>query len=127
MVASRGFAPPHSEEKMFKASLVALITPFRDGAVDAKAFQDLVAWQIAEGTNGLVPCGTTGESPTLSHDEHKRVVELTLEVAKGKAKVMAGAGSNSTAEAIDLTLHAQHAGADAVLSVCPYYNRPTQD
>ncbi len=116
----------------FTGSYVALLTPFKDGAVDERAFQDLVAWQIAEGTEGLVPCGTTGESPTLSHDEHKRVIELTLEVAKGpgsgnKAKVVAGAGSNSTAEAIDLTRHAQHAGADAVLSVCPYYNRPTQE
>jgi 4-hydroxy-tetrahydrodipicolinate synthase len=111
----------------FAGSYVALLTPFRQGAVDERAFQDFVAWQIAEGTDGLVPCGTTGESPTLSHDEHKRVIELTLEVAKGKAMVMAGAGSNSTAEAIDLTRHAQEAGADAVLSVCPYYNRPTQE
>jgi 4-hydroxy-tetrahydrodipicolinate synthase len=111
----------------FTGSYVALLTPFRDGAVDERAFQDFVAWQIAEGTDGLVPCGTTGESPTLSHAEHKRVIELTLEVAKGRAVVMAGAGSNSTAEAIDLTRHAQEAGADAVLSVCPYYNRPTQE
>lgn len=111
----------------FSGSFTALLTPFRAGMVDERAFQDFVAWQIAEGTNGLVPCGTTGESPTLSHDEHKRVVELTVEVAKGKAVVMAGAGSNSTAEAIDLTLHAQRAGADAVLVVCPYYNRPTQE
>jgi 4-hydroxy-tetrahydrodipicolinate synthase len=111
----------------FTGSYVALLTPFRDGVVDERAFQEFVAWQIAEGTDGLVPCGTTGESPTLSHAEHKRVVELTLEVAKGKAAVMAGAGSNSTAEAIELTRHAQKAGADAVLSVCPYYNRPTQE
>jgi len=111
----------------FTGSYTALLTPFRQGAVDERAFQELVAWQIAEGTEGLVPCGTTGESPTLSHAEHKRVVELTVEIAKGKAVVMAGAGSNSTAEAIDFTLHAQKAGADAVLSVCPYYNKPTQD
>jgi 4-hydroxy-tetrahydrodipicolinate synthase len=112
---------------MFKGSLVALITPFRNGAVDEKAFQDLVAWQIAEGTRGLVPCGTTGESPTLSHAEHKRVVELCLDVAKGKVPVIAGAGSNSTAEAIELTKHAEQAGADAVLVVTPYYNKPTQE
>jgi 4-hydroxy-tetrahydrodipicolinate synthase len=111
----------------FTGSYTALLTPFRDGAVDARAFQEMVAWQIAEGTDGLVPCGTTGESPTLSHAEHKRVVELTIEVAKGKAVVMAGAGSNSTAEAVDFTRHAQQAGADAVLIVCPYYNRPTQE
>jgi 4-hydroxy-tetrahydrodipicolinate synthase len=111
----------------FTGSYTALLTPFRQGAVDERAFQELVAWQIAEGTAGLVPCGTTGESPTLSHAEHKRVIELTVEVAKGKAVVMAGAGSNSTAEAVDFTQHAQKAGADAVLVVCPYYNRPTQD
>jgi 4-hydroxy-tetrahydrodipicolinate synthase len=112
---------------MFKGSLVALITPFRDGAVDEKAFRDFVAWQIAEGTNGLVPCGTTGESPTLSHDEHKQVVELCIEVAKGKVPVIAGTGSNSTAEAIELTRHAQEAGADGALVVTPYYNKPTQE
>ena len=112
---------------MFKGSLVALITPFRDGAVDEKAFQDVVAWQIREGTHGLVPCGTTGESPTLSHDEHKRVVALCLEVAKGKVPVIAGTGSNSTAEAIELTRHAQTAGADGALIVTPYYNKPTQE
>jgi len=111
----------------FTGSYTALLTPFRQGAVDERAFQDLVAWQIAEGTEGLVPCGTTGESPTLSHAEHKRVIELTIEVAKGKAVVLAGAGSNSTAEAVDFTRHAQQAGADAVLVVCPYYNRPTQE
>ncbi len=110
----------------FFGSYTALITPFRDGKVDEQAFQKLVDWQITEGTNGLVPCGTTGESPTLSHDEHRRVVELCIEVAKGRAVVMAGAGSNSTAEAISLTQHAQKAGADAVLIVTPYYNKPTQ-
>jgi len=112
---------------MFKGSLVALITPFRDGRVDEKAFRDFVAWQIAQGTHGLVPCGTTGESPTLSHDEHKRVVELCIEVAGGKVPVIAGTGSNSTAEAIDLTRHAKQAGADAALVVTPYYNKPTQE
>ncbi|MGE0718484.1 MAG: 4-hydroxy-tetrahydrodipicolinate synthase [Alphaproteobacteria bacterium] len=113
---------------MFKGSLVALVTPFRDGKVDEKAFQDFVAWQIAEGTHGLVPCGTTGESPTLSHDEHDRVIELCIEVAKGsKVPVIAGTGSNSTEEAIRLTKHARKAGADAALVVTPYYNRPTQE
>jgi 4-hydroxy-tetrahydrodipicolinate synthase len=112
----------------FTGSYVALITPFRaDGKIDERAFQDLVAWQIAEGTDGLVPCGTTGESTTMSHDEHRRVVELCIEVAKGKAVVVAGTGSNSTAEAIELTRHAQKAGADAALVVVPYYNRPTQE
>ncbi|GGF27302.1 4-hydroxy-tetrahydrodipicolinate synthase [Aliidongia dinghuensis] len=112
----------------FTGSYVALITPFRaDGKVDERAFQDLVAWQIAEGTDGLVPCGTTGESTTMSHEEHRRVVELCIEVAKGKAVVMAGTGSNSTAEAIELTRHAEKAGADAALVVVPYYNRPTQE
>jgi len=112
---------------MFKGSIVALITPFRHGAVDAKGFQDFVEWQLKEGTRGLVPCGTTGESPTLSHDEHKRVVELCVEAARGRAPVIAGTGSNSTEEAIDLTRHAKEAGADAALIVNPYYNRPTQE
>lgn len=112
---------------MFKGSITALITPFRDGKVDEKAFQDLVAWQIAEGTHAVVPCGTTGESPTLSHDEHHRVVELCLEVARGKVPVIAGTGSNSTDEAIALTRHAKTAGADAALVVAPYYNKPSQE
>ena len=112
---------------MFKGSNVALITPFRKGAVDEKGFQDFVDWQIKEGTHGLVPCGTTGESPTLSHDEHKRVVELCIEVAKGRVPVIAGTGSNSTEAAIELTRHAREAGADAALVVNPYYNRPTQE
>jgi len=113
---------------MFKGSIVALITPFRDGKVDEKAFQNLVAWHIKEGTHGLVPVGTTGESPTLSHDEHKRVVELCIDAAKGsKVPVIAGTGSNSTAEAIDFTRHAKQAGADACLVVSPYYNKPTQE
>lgn len=112
---------------MFKGSLVALITPFRHGKVDEKAFQDFVEWQIAEGTHGLVPCGTTGESPTLDHAEHKRVTELCIETANRRVPVIAGAGSNSTAEAIDLAVHAKQAGADGVLVVTPYYNKPNQD
>jgi 4-hydroxy-tetrahydrodipicolinate synthase len=112
---------------MLKGSLVALITPFRKGAVDEKGFQDLVEWQIGQGTHGLVPCGTTGESPTLSHAEHKRVVELCVEAAGKRVPVLAGTGSNCTAEAIDFTRHAKQAGASAALVVCPYYNRPTQE
>lgn len=112
---------------MFEGSFVALITPFRNGAVDEAAFQSFVQWQIDEGTDGLVPCGTTGESPTLNHAEHMRVTELCLEVAKGKVPVIAGTGSNSTDEAIDLTRHAKKAGADAALVVTPYYNKPTQE
>jgi 4-hydroxy-tetrahydrodipicolinate synthase len=111
----------------FTGSLTALITPMRaDGSLDEKAYADLVEWQIAEGTEGLVPVGTTGESPTLSHEEHKRVVELCIEAAKGRVPVVAGTGSNSTAEAIELTRHAKDAGADAALVVTPYYNKPTQ-
>ena len=98
---------------MFKGSIVALITPFRNGAVDEKAFQGFIDWQIKEGTHAVVPCGTTGESPTLSHAEHKRVVEVCIEAAKGRVPVIAGTGSNSTEEAIDFTKHAKHAGADA--------------
>jgi 4-hydroxy-tetrahydrodipicolinate synthase len=112
---------------MLKGSLVALITPFRDGKVDEKAFQSFVDWQIEQGTVGVVPCGTTGESPTLSHAEHKRVVELCVDVAKGRVPVVAGAGSNSTEEAIDFTRHAKQVGADAALVVTPYYNKPTQE
>lgn len=113
---------------MLKGSLVALITPMRrDGAIDEKAFQDFVDWQVREGTHGLVPVGTTGESPTLSHDEHKRVVELCVAAAGKRVPVVAGTGSNSTDEAIDFTRHAKAAGADAALVVTPYYNRPTQE
>jgi 4-hydroxy-tetrahydrodipicolinate synthase len=112
---------------MFKGSLVALITPFRGGKVDEKAFQDLVEWHVAEGTHGLVPCGTTGESPTLSHEEHRRVVELCIEASRGRIPVIAGTGSNSTDEAIELTRHARTAGANAALVVTPYYNKPTQE
>ena len=113
---------------MFKGSLVALITPMReDGSVDEKAFADFVDWQIKEGTHGVVPVGTTGESPTLSHAEHKRVVEIAVEVSRGRVPVIAGAGSNSTEEAIALARHAKEAGADAALIVTPYYNKPTQE
>jgi 4-hydroxy-tetrahydrodipicolinate synthase len=112
----------------FHGSLVALVTPMReDGGIDEPAFARLIDWQIAEGTHGIVPVGTTGESPTLSHDEHKRVVELAVEVARGRVPVIAGAGSNSTAEAIGLVAHAKTSGADAALVVTPYYNKPTQD
>ncbi|HXG77870.1 MAG TPA: 4-hydroxy-tetrahydrodipicolinate synthase [Methyloceanibacter sp.] len=110
-----------------QGSFTALITPFRDGKIDAAAFTKLVEWQIDQGTHGLVPCGTTGESPTLSHDEHKHVVELCIEAAAGRVPVIAGTGSNSTAEAIELTRHAKIAGADAVLVVTPYYNKPSQE
>jgi len=111
----------------FRGSFTALVTPFKNGALDEKAFRGLVGWQIAEGTHGLVPVGTTGESPTLSHDEHKRVVEWCVDEAKGRVPVVAGSGSNSTDEAIDLSRHAEKAGADAVLVVTPYYNKPTQE
>jgi 4-hydroxy-tetrahydrodipicolinate synthase len=111
----------------FRGSFTALVTPFKNGSVDEKAFRDFVEWQIAEGTNGLVPVGTTGESPTLSHDEHKEVVEWCVDQAHGRVPVVAGAGSNSTKEAVDLAQHAEKAGADAVLVVTPYYNKPTQD
>ena len=110
-----------------KGSMPALITPFSRGEVDEGAFRALVSWQIAEGSHGLVPAGTTGESATLSHEEHMRVVEICVEEAKGRVPVIAGAGSNSTVEAIALTRHASDVGADAVLSVAPYYNRPTQE
>ncbi len=107
--------------------MTALVTPFHeDGSLDEAGFRDLVEWQIAEGTHGLVPVGTTGESPTLTHAEHKRVVEICIEVAGGRVPVMAGAGSNNTVEAIDLARSAQEAGADGVLVVTPYYNRPNQ-
>ena len=112
---------------MFKGSIAALITPFRDGKVDVQAFHKLVEWQIDQGTHGLVPCGTTGESPTLTYDEHKQVIEVSIEAAAGRVPVIAGTGSNSTAEAIELTRHAKEAGADGVLVVTPYYNKPTQE
>ncbi|WP_342641894.1 4-hydroxy-tetrahydrodipicolinate synthase [Rhodoligotrophos ferricapiens] len=112
---------------MFKGSITALITPMRDGAVDEKAFQDFVEWQIKEGTHGIVPVGTTGESPTLDHNEHERVISLAVEAAAGRVPVMAGTGSNSTDEAISLTRFAKQAKADAALVVVPYYNKPTQE
>src|SRR5271166_6046296 len=110
----------------FRGSFTALVTPFRNGGVDERAFRDLVDWQIAEGTGGLVPVGTTGESPTLSHEEHRQVVEWCVDQVKGRVPVIAGAGSNSTSEAIELARHAQESGASAVLVVTPYYNKPTQ-
>ena len=112
---------------MLQGSITALVTPFANGAIDETGFRELVDWQIQEGTQGLVPVGTTGESPTLSHDEHKRVVELCIEAARGRVPVIAGSGSNSTEEAIALSRHAEEAGADALLIVTPYYNKPTQD
>ena len=112
---------------MFRGSFTAMVTPFKNGGLDERAFRDLVDWQIAEGTDGLVPVGTTGESPTLTHDEHHKVVEWTVEQAKGRVPVMAGAGSNSTSEAVDLAKHAEKAGANAVLVVAPYYNKPSQE
>ena len=107
--------------------MTALVTPFKDSAVDEDAFRRLIDWQIEQGTHGLVPVGTTGESPTLSHDEHKRVVEVCVKEARGRVPVIAGAGSNNTREAIELARHAEQAGADAVLVVTPYYNKPTQE
>lgn len=112
---------------MFTGSFTALITPFRDGKLDVKAFENLVNWQIEQGTNGLVPVGTTGESPTLTHEEHRQVVETCVTTVAGRVPVMAGAGSNSTVEAVALTRFAEKAGANAVLSTAPYYNKPSQE
>ena len=112
--------------RTFQGSMVAMVTPFRDGKVDEAKLRELVEFHVKHGTDGLVPCGTTGESPTLSHAEHKRVVEIVIEAAAGRIPVIAGTGSNSTAEAIDMTVHAAKAGADAALLVSPYYNKPTQ-
>ncbi len=112
---------------MFKGSITALITPFKNGAVDEDAFRRLIDWQINEGTHGLVPVGTTGESPTLTHEEHNRVIEVCVEAARGRVPVIAGTGSNSTAEAIELTEYAKKVGADGALVVTPYYNKPTQE
>ncbi len=111
----------------FQGSLVAIITPFRNGAIDEKALGGLIEWQIANGTDGIVPCGTTGESATLTHEEHKRVIEFTIQVVKRRVPVIAGTGSNSTDEAIEFTRHARSAGADAALLISPYYNKPTQE
>ncbi|MCP5056826.1 MAG: 4-hydroxy-tetrahydrodipicolinate synthase [bacterium] len=112
---------------MFEGVLTALVTPFRDGAVDERALQELVEIQIAAGVNGLVPCGSTGESATLSHGEHRRVIEVVVAAARGRVQVVAGTGSNSTLEAIELTRHAKEAGADGALLISPYYNKPTQE
>jgi 4-hydroxy-tetrahydrodipicolinate synthase len=117
-----------ASHRPLKGSLTALVTPFnKGGKLDEEAFRAHVSWQIENGTSGLVPVGTTGESPTLSHDEHKKVVEWCVSEAKGRAPVVAGAGSNNTAEAIDLARHAEKAGADWLLVVTPYYNKPTQE
>jgi 4-hydroxy-tetrahydrodipicolinate synthase len=113
--------------RTFQGSLVAMVTPFRDGQVDEAKLRELVEFHVTHGTDGLVPCGTTGESPTLSHAEHKRVIDIVVEAAAGRILVVAGTGSNSTAEAIDMTVHAARAGADAALLVSPYYNKPTQE
>ncbi len=112
---------------MFHGSLVAIVTPFKKGKLDEKALGDLIDWQIAQGTHGIVPCGTTGESATLTHEEHERVVAFTVEAAKKRVPVIAGSGSNSTEEAIALTRHAKKAGADGALLITPYYNKPTQE
>ena len=112
---------------MFKGSNVALITPFKNNMLDVEAYIKLINFQISNGTNGLIPAGTTGESPTLSHDEHQKVIELCIQESKGKNPVIAGTGSNSTEEAISLTTHAEKVGANAALIVTPYYNKPTQE
>ena len=116
-----------SQSRHFRGSLTALVTPFRDGVVDESALRAHVSWQIESGTHGLVPVGTTGESPTLTHEEHGRVVEICIDEARGRVPVIAGAGSNSTAEAVDFARHAEAAGADGLLVVTPYYNKPTQE
>jgi 4-hydroxy-tetrahydrodipicolinate synthase len=116
-----------AKHRLFKGSLTALVTPFKGEKVDEEAFRAHVDWQIENGTHGLVPVGTTGESPTLSHDEHRQVVEWCVEEAKGRVPVIAGAGSNNTHEAVELARHAERAGADAVLVVTPYYNKPNQE
>lgn len=112
---------------MFSGAITALVTPFKNGKVDEEALRQLIEFQIESGINGLVPCGTTGESPTLSHEEHDRVIEITIDAAKKRVPVIAGTGSNSTAEALRLTKHAFDAGADGALIACPYYNKPTQE
>jgi 4-hydroxy-tetrahydrodipicolinate synthase len=112
---------------MFAGSFVAIVTPFRKGKIDERALAELIEWQIAKGTNGIVPCGTTGESATLSYEEHNRVIELTVEVVNRRVPVIAGTGSNSTDEAIELTTHAKQAGVDGALLITPYYNKPTQE
>ena len=112
---------------MFSGSLVAIVTPFKNGKLDEKAYANLIEFQIANGTHGIVPCGTTGESATLTHEEHERLVALTVEIVNQRVAVIAGTGSNSTEEAIDFTKHAKTIGADAALLITPYYNKPTQE
>ncbi|MEN6463754.1 MAG: 4-hydroxy-tetrahydrodipicolinate synthase [Syntrophaceae bacterium] len=112
---------------MFKGAIVAIVTPFKNGKVDEEALRGLIEFQIKKGTDAIVPCGTTGESPVLSHEEHDRVIEITVDAVKKRVPVIAGTGSNSTAEAVRLTKHAREVGADGALVVCPYYNRPTQE
>ncbi|MEW6388666.1 MAG: 4-hydroxy-tetrahydrodipicolinate synthase [Thermodesulfobacteriota bacterium] len=112
---------------MLKGAIVAIVTPFKNGQLDEAAYRELIEFQIQGGTHGIVPCGTTGESATLSHQEHKRVVEICLDQVKKRVPVVAGTGSNNTAEALELTKHAQEAGADAALMITPYYNKPTQE
>ncbi len=112
---------------MFSGAMVAIVTPFSNGKVDEEAFRRLINFQIENGTQAIIPCGTTGESATFTHEEHKFVVEFTIKEVNGRVPVIAGTGSNSTAEAIELTRHAKEAGADAALMICPYYNKPTQE
>ncbi|MCX7634929.1 MAG: 4-hydroxy-tetrahydrodipicolinate synthase, partial [Syntrophales bacterium] len=112
---------------MFKGAIVAIVTPFKNGEVDEERLRELIEFQIENGTDGIVPCGTTGESPVLSHEEHDRVIAITVDAVKKRVPVIAGTGSNSTAEALRLTKHAYEVGADGALMVCPYYNRPTQE
>ena len=113
---------------MFKGAMTAIITPFTEkGSLDEASFRKLVDFQIKEGIDGIVPCGTTGESPSLDYEEHERVIEIAIDASKGRVPVIAGTGSNSTKEAVKMTSHAADAGADASLQVCPYYNKPTQE
>ncbi len=123
----KGGAAGTSQKKDIHGAIVAIVTPFKDGEVDEDSLKDLIEWQIKSGTHCIVPCGTTGESATLSHDEHKRVVELTVETVRGRVPVIAGTGSNSTEETIMLTRHAKDVGADAALVITPYYNKPSQE
>ena len=112
---------------MFKGSIPALITPFKNGEVDYVSFNKIIEWSLSQGSHGFVPCGTTGESPTLSHDEHKKIVEECIRIVNNRVPIIAGTGSNNTIEAIDFTNHAEKSGADAALVVTPYYNKPTQE